>query len=353
MKIPVLFCILFAAITLLLPVFALEPGNAAEPADNPPAPTPGPVLDTSGSAPDLSPPQGLREDLPKLRSSGRFCILDRSSGEVLELSAGEYVRGALAAEMPPSFHPEALKAQAVAAHTYALYCQASQAEAPDPALAGADLSADPSRWEGYVTEEQARERFGENFDLYWGRLCEAAAAVENLVLVYEGEPIVAAYHAISAGETEAAANVWSHGLDYLIPVESPGDKLAPGFETVVSFSAGQTEDILKTAYPGLILPGDKREWLKVLSRSGSGYVLTADAGDIQVSGQDLRTLFGLRSSCFDLSYTLDTFTFTVQGYGHGVGLSQYGADYMARQGSSFQDILAHYYSGSGLAEIIS
>ena len=100
----------------------------------------------------------------------------------------------------------------------------------------------------------------------------------------------------------------------------------------------------------LSLPGDRRDWIRVVSRSQSGYVLTADAGDIQVSGQDLRTLFGLRSSCFTVSYTLDTFTFTVKGYGHGVGLSQYGADYMARQGSGFREILAHYYSGTELVQ---
>lgn len=356
MKIPALFCALFTAITLLLPVFALKPGTeAAQPEVSPsgenifspvspaaqtdasPAPAPAPGTDRTGS-------------LPVFHTAGGFRLLDRSTGKIMELSEEEYVLGALAAEMPPTFHPEALKAQAVAAYTYALRCRDDQAENPDPELLGADLSVNPSGWEGYVTEQQARERFGENFELYWGRIRDAAEEAGNLVLLYDGEPIAAAYHAISAGSTEGAENVWSRALDYLVPVESPGDLLAPDYETVVTFSTEQTENILKAAYPGIILPGDRRDWIRVVSRSQSGYVLTADAGDIQVSGQDLRTLFGLRSSCFTVSYTLDTFTFTVKGYGHGVGLSQYGADYMARQGSSFREILAHYYSGAELVQ---
>ncbi|MDD3230143.1 MAG: stage II sporulation protein D [Oscillospiraceae bacterium] len=352
MKVLTLFFGLFAAITLLLPVFALQPvqnapaaiQSAVSSAEDP-APAFGP---NAGAVPE---PDALLE-FPVRVFPETFRLLDRSSGQVLEVSAEDYVRGAVAAEMPPTFHPEALKAQAVAAHTYALRCHLEQERAPDPELSGADLAVDPANWEGYITEEQARERFGENFVLWWDRISQAAAAAGQLVLLYEEEPIVAAYHAISAGRTEAAGNVWAHGLDYLSPAESFGDTLAPGFESTVQFSAQQVEELLKAAYPGLILPGDRREWLRVVSRSESGYVLTVDAGDIQVTGKDIRSLFGLRSSFFTVSYTLDTFTFTVEGYGHGVGLSQYGADYMARQGSSFTEILAHYYQGATLAKAI-
>lgn len=278
-------------------------------------------------------------------------VLDKGSGKVLTVSWQEYIRGAVCAEMPPSFHPEALKAQAVAAHTFALYNRLHQQDSPDPALKGADIAADVSAFAGFITEKQARERFGEQFDLYWNKICKAADAVQNYILVYEDEPIVAAYHSVSTGFTEDASNVWSGWAPYLRPVESAGDILSPGFESTVAFTTAAARERLLAQYPQMKLEGKPEAWFGEIERSDSGYVTAIQAGGEKLHGKDIRRVFELRSTAFTMEFTADSIRFIVTGYGHGVGLSQYGADYMARQGSSFDEILTHYYSGTRLAVV--
>ena len=289
--------------------------------------------------------EALQTELPDY-----FKILNTATGKVQKVKRGDYVRGAVCAEMPPSFHTEALTAQAVAAHTYAVRWHLNQQSSPDPSLKGADFAADPDHWRGYVTEAQARERFGDKFDVYWGKLTEAADRGAEYVLVYEEEPIVAAYHSISAGNTEAASNVWPGEAPYLAPVESFGDTLAPNYETTVRFTPQEVSKALLSADATLALGDDPAGWLKITSRSPSGYALTVEAGGGSFTGQEIRTLFGLRSSDFEISYAEGAIVFTVRGYGHGVGLSQYGADYMARQGAGFEEILLHYYTDCQLAK---
>lgn len=280
-----------------------------------------------------------------------FRILDETTGEVAEVSRQDFVRGAVAAEMPASFHSEAMKAQAVAAHTYAIHNHLVQRASPDPALKGADFSADPGNLKVYITEAQAREFYGEKADLYWNKITAAADAVQDYVLEYEDEPIVAAYHAISAGTTEDASNVWTGSAPYLFPVESGGDLLAPDYETTVQVSAETLRSALADAYPEITLGEDPAEWFGDITRSGSGYVLEAELGDGVVPGKDIRQLLDLRSHNFDVTHGDAGFTFTVYGYGHGVGLSQYGADYLARQGEDYQAILGHYYTGTVLKRL--
>lgn len=278
-----------------------------------------------------------------------FSILDRSTGKVQKVKVLDYLYGAVAAELPPDFHPEAMKAQTIASHTYALYCHLH----PAPELNGADFSADPQKWEGYVTKDQRIERYPELGETYWQKVSSAVDAVANYLLVYEKEPILAAYHAMSAGATEFASNVWNGSVPYLVPVDSIGDTLAEKFEDSVTFSSAQVKEMLAESYPNLKLDGDNRSWFQIVSRSPSGYVLTLQVGNIQISGKDLRTLLGLRSSNFTVTAQMNAFLFTTKGYGHGVGLSQNGADYMARQGSGYQDILLHYYTGAELAQAVN
>ena len=278
-----------------------------------------------------------------------FRILDRSTGKVQTVPVQVYVTGALCSEMPATFHKEALKAQAVSAHTWALYCQKQARQNGQPY----DFSADPSRWQGYVTEQQARERFGSYFDEYWGRVSQAAQSVDGQILVdSRGQPIVAAYHAISAGKTEPAQNVWGNELPCLTAVDSAGDRHAPGYEKTTAIPIEQLRQKLeqKLEQQDIRLSDDPAQWLAVLERSDSGYVTRMQVGESQQSGLWLRELLGLRSSDFDWEIQDGNFVFITRGYGHGVGLSQYGADYLARQGKSYREILAHYYTGAVLQE---
>lgn len=352
MKTLLSFFAVFSLIVFLLPLAALGPGQEEQKAFGQEragafsafSPIRQEEKAPAASAADPAPPD--TSSVQTVAQPESFAILDRSTGQIQKVAVLDYLYGAVAAELPPGFHPEAMKAQAVASHTYALYCRAH----PAPDLNGADFSADPAKWEGYVTREQMLERYPDLGETYWKKITEAVDQVAAAVLVWEQEPILAAYHSMSGGATEFASNVWNGSVPYLVPVDSPGDTLADRFEAAVSFSAEQIRGILTESYPDLVLEGDTRSWFQILSRSPSGYVLTLQAGNLQISGQQLRTLLGLRSTNFTISPQIGSFLFTTKGYGHGVGLSQYGADYMARQGSGYEEILLHYYTGAQLAQ---
>ncbi len=354
MKTLLAFFALFSLIVFLLPLAALNTDkveNAANQPKDKAVSTAAPPIrqeEVLASLPDGDTSQPEQDTLTVLQvpQPEFFSILDRSTGKIEKVPVMDYLYGAVAAELPPGFHPEAMKAQAVASHTYALYCR----EHPAPELNGADFSASPSEWEGYVTREQMIERYPDLGETYWKKITDAVDEVASAVLVYQKQPILAAYHSMSAGATEFASNVWSGTVPYLVPVDSVGDTLADQFETSIAFAADQIKELLTEAYPALTLPGDTRSWFQIVSRSPSGYVLTLQAGNIQISGKDLRILLGLRSTNFTITAQTNSFLFTTKGYGHGVGLSQYGADYMARQGSGYEEILLHYYTGAQLAK---
>lgn len=352
----------FCAAVLCIPMIALLGKGAipppARPAANSGSQAPG--SEASGwpystsnpvSSPGVDEPSAAAkiEEL-SLDFGDNFTYYDSSDNKVKTVSARDYVRGALAVEMPASFSMDALKAQAVSAHTYALYCAEKAAETGNPDIKGADFKANPLKREGFITEAQAREFFGSDFDYYWARICEAADSVFDRVVVYEGEPILAAYHASSVGMTEAAENVWPSALPYLIPVESEGDPVSPGFKAEVKMTDDEVKSALLSYFDDISLGDDPAEWIEPLEFSASGYMTLARVGDIEVHGSDVRFALSLRSTAIDINYD-DGFTFTTTGYGHGVGLSQQGADYMAKQGMSYDEILLHYYPGANMATL--
>lgn len=352
MKTLISFFVLFSLVLFLLPMAAIG-------ADKPPLAVHSPQISTGDAPASSSQAENMPEQTPPPDASAQetaaqsdiqipshFRILDRQTGAINDIAVVDYLYGAVAAEMPPTFHPEALKAQAVASYTYALYCHQHPADE-----SGADFSANPGDWEGYIAKEQMLARYPDVGQAYWQTITDAVDTVSRYILTYEQEPILAAYHAMSAGATEFASNVWNGSLPYLVPVESTGDTLAPNYESTVSYTATQAREILSQAYPGISLGGDTRGWFQIASRSPSGYVLSLQAGGLTISGKEFRSLLGLRSSNFTITPAAESFTITTYGYGHGVGLSQYGADYMARQGSSCAEILAHYYPGAGLCEV--
>lgn len=354
--------LLFAVLAALIPLIALNPAfsppqnlQSQQPNHNASSDSSSSLTQENNEIPantaDSTQPEPSMPETPELPSgtapvmeeSGTFSILDESSGKLFSVSSKDFIRGALAAEMPPTFHPEALKAQAVAAHTYALCVQAMQKESPDPALKGADLSADPENWKSYTTEKIFRQRYGNMADAYWKAITDAADQVADYIMVYDNRPIVAAYHSMNTGMTEDASNVWTGNAPYLVPVESRGDALAPDFQVQQDFPAQEVKKALESLSADISLGDNPQNWIAPGQRSPSGYILTVNIGGKDFPAKDLRTLLGLRSTSFLLNYANDTFSFTVQGYGHGVGLSQYGADWYARQGMDFAQILSHYY----------
>lgn len=286
-------------------------------------------------------------------ADGELTVWDHNAGKTFTISMKEYIKGVVFAEMPVSFEKEALKAQAVIAHTYTLRVMANEQKSPSEDLKGAMISTDSSRHQAYLSEEAAKEKFGENYDSYYKKVSECVEPVLSEVLTYQNEPIIAAFHAISSGSTEDAKNVWGEEVPYLVKTESEGDLLSPGFENALTLTVDEVKNILNKNYPDIAYTDDKASWFAVAESTPSEYVKTVNVLNKQLTGQEVRTLFGLKSSNFTISFADEKFTFTTKGYGHGVGMSQYGADYMARQGKNYKEILSHYYPDTMLTTLQS
>ena len=267
-------------------------------------------------------------------------------GQVREISLADYLPGVLAGEMPASFEEEALRAQAVAARTFALF-HALRGGAAHP---GAAVCDDPACCQVWLDEEALRERWGEDAPEYLRRIRSAVADTDGEYLTYEGQPILACFHSSSAGQTENSAAVWGTALPYLVSVDSPETaEDVPNYISTVEIAPEDFRETILAEYPGCAiretLPPD---WLGARTLDTGGRVASVRVGGTSISGTKMRSLFSLRSACFTLEWTGHSFLFTVTGYGHGAGMSQYGANVMAREGSTWREILAHYYPGTEL-----
>ena len=270
----------------------------------------------------------------------------RIDGESVETTMADYLPGVVAAEMPASFEPEALRAQAVAARTYIL----DRAANPVQAHRDAAVCDDPGCCCAWVSDEAMRENWGGDYRRNLRKIRAAVRATDGETLTYEGEPIRAVFHSASAGQTESSAALWGP-LPYLVSVPSPESAAdVPGFRTEVTVSADEMRAALESEQPGLSLPDDPAQWLGETMRDGSGRVETIALGGVSLSGARARELFSLRSTAFETVYREGAFVFTVTGSGHGVGMSQYGANVMAKNGSDYREILMHYYPGTALSE---
>ncbi|MBR1444287.1 MAG: stage II sporulation protein D [Firmicutes bacterium] len=246
-----------------------------------------------------------------------------------------YIRGVVAAEMPINFETEALKAQAVAARTYAIR-NSKDIYNIDPNSLG----------QAYISVDTMRANWGNDFESNYAKLCEAVAGTRGLIMVYDDEPILAAFYSTSAGVTELAENVWGSSLPYIKNVESPLDKNAPNYESRASFDYSRAAEILR-GYGGNIVGGDSDivDSIKIEEYTQAGYVKYVSVCGVIIKGTEIRSMFSLRSNYFEIERDGETITFITKGFGHGVGMSQYGAEFMAKEGSTFDEILEHYYSG--------
>lgn len=280
-----------------------------------------------------------------------FYVLREETGEVIKLTEEEYVIGAVMAEMPADYPMEALKAQAAAAHTYAVRRREEQLSSPSAELCGAYISDDPQKYQGYLSEEEARALYGDGYDSAYERVSEAVKSVSDKVMICGGEPIVAAFHAISAGRTESAENVWGSAVSYLVPVDSSFDESAPDFSESFTFTAAEVYGRLSAEYPEKNIPADILSELCITDISQSGTVLAVSAGELSVSGSEFRKIFSLPSAAFELSADGESLTVTSKGSGHGVGMSQYGAKCLAEQGYTYEQIIGYYYTGAELVKL--
>ena len=316
-----------AALLLILPLPALPRTRTPV---NPPV-----------STPESTPTQEGKSDIPT--ASTVFRVL--TGDTVTALSCREFLIRTLAFEMSPTYHPEALKAQTVAAYTYYGRRHLAQQTNPDATLHGADFKSPGDKFPQEYDTDKLRERWGEQFDTYYATLCAAVDEVLGKHMTYNGEWIDACFFAMSNGHTESAKNVWGSQVPYLQAVASPGDKLTANYETNTTLTTEQVKAALIAADATITLPKDPTTWFGEATLSDSGTVLYMPVGNKIMTGVALRSAFGLRSATFRVSCTQDGFSFTVQGYGHGVGMSQCGANHMAKQGYTWQEILQYYYTG--------
>lgn len=259
---------------------------------------------------------------------------------VLELSMQDYLTQVLLSEMPPDFSFEARKAQAVAARTF------TRKKMLHPKHEGADVCADSSCCQAWTSRKALEAKYGADFETVWDGARQAVLDTAGEVLTFDGQLIDAVYFSCSGGSTEAAVSVWGSDVPYLQSVKSPGEEAAPRFFSTVSVSPEEFSRVLREKAPQIDLSGKPDTWLGEETRSEGGGVASLYIGGVPFSGVTLRSLFGLNSANFDLSFTGSDFRFDVRGFGHRVGFSQYGAENMARLGFSYRTILEYYYQGA-------
>ncbi len=270
----------------------------------------------------------------KTDNGNTVSVFMSEDGKTENMSLREYIIGVVAAEMPASYEEEALKAQALVAVTYTRYTKEKGEKKND-----ADITDDSNTHQGYMTDEQMQEKWGDAYDSYRKRIEDAVDEVIDKVITYDGEPVMAAYHAISSGKTESAETFWGKDIPYLQSTDSEWDKNSARYTSAVTLTADELRNLSRKT--------DKEddELIEIISVSDSGTVLEAVLCGEKMTGNEVRELLGLRSPVFDVEYSDGEYIFTVSGYGHGVGMSQNGANAMAKNGKTYEEIIKHYYNG--------
>ena len=315
-----------------------EPSQAApaEPVDIPPAE-------------DQAPPPS--EPAPEAGSGidAETALNVLVGGKLQQMDMGTYLLGVVRAEMPASFHLEALKSQAVAARTYTLHKMENGGSANHPE---ADACDDITCCQAYKSQTDAAADWGEHAAEYEEKIRRAVTETDGECVLYEGAPVLAVFHSSSAGTTQDSQSVWSASLPYLQSVETPeGEETVPNYRSTAVFSAGELGERLREALPEAVLEGSPSNWFTNIQQQPAGMVTSLSVGGVEVGGNRLRTILDLRSACFTIAFDGDEVTFSVSGYGHGVGMSQYGSNVLAEGGMTYQEILKWYYTGTEVGVI--
>lgn len=273
--------------------------------------------------------------------------------KIEDMYVEEYVRGVVAAEMPAEFGLEALKAQAVAARTYALAHMELFGGTKSKDANGADLT-DTINDQVYMTKDSRLNAWPEKSrGEYWNKITEAVIETSGEVITYDGKLVMAPYYfATSSGKTENALDVFAENEPYLKSVNSPGEEAAPKYKTTSKFSYSEIASKINSSYPkaGLNLRKLKSQ-ISIKSRTSAGSVKQIKAGGVTISGANFRGVLGLNSANFTISFGITGVDITCIGYGHDVGMSQWGANAMAKDGKNYKDILCHYYTGVQVQKI--
>ncbi len=280
------------------------------------------------------PPSEIKTDVVR-----NIKVLMSENNEIKTMDINEYIVGVVAAEMPATFEVEALMAQAVAARTYTV--SRLKETAHSKVHKGADICTDPSHCQAYISQKDACAKWDKNASEYLKKCKKAVYDTSDVIMVYEDEPVKAVFHSSSSGLTECAADVWGGDVPYLVSVESPGEEKCPSHKSKVTVSVSEFKKIVSKKYnvdfSGRIIGASVK--------TDGGMVKELEVGNIKIKGTEIRSMFKLRSACFEVRVDEKNIVFDVVGNGHGVGMSQYGANYLASVGYDYKQILKKYYTG--------
>ena len=272
-------------------------------------------------------------------------VYDHRADKLVEMDLEEYIVGVVSAEMPAYYDFEALKAQAVASRTYTLYSMAHGGCHTHPE---ADVCTNSSCCQAFSTHERMQNAWKDDYANNYNRIAQAVMETAGEVLVYDGKLCDALYHACSGGQTEDSENVYANALPYLRGVDSPYED--PMRTEDVPFGEDAAVELITAKYPESgVTVENLREAVTIAETYPSGRVKTLRLGKTTITGKQARNLFGLRSTMFTITRSEDGIVFHTKGYGHGVGMSQNGANGMAKHGSDYREILFHYYTGVSIA----
>lgn len=278
---------------------------------------------------------------------GTISLLHKKTGEVEQVKLDDYLCNVVSAEMPATFEQEALKAQAIVARTYTIYKILNKKHD------NADICDDSTCCQAWISKEDRLAKWEEDQrESNWQKICNAVNDTSGKIITYENKPIDAFFHSNSGGITEVPVNVWGGtGYPYLQSVETSGEDGYTQYSSEVVLSQEELINKLKEKYTDISIDFANSDDIKILEYTESTRVKTVKFGNHEISGVEARTLFGLKSTNFEITRDGDNIKFSVKGYGHGVGMSQTGADSMAKQGNSADDIIKHFYTGVEITEV--
>lgn len=305
---------------------------------------------------DLNSNEKVEESMSKniineisIDSDNTVSVYITSEDRIEEVDVEEYVCGVIANEMPVSFDEEALKAQAIASRTYMMSKKMNHCKSAK----GADI-CDSVHCQVYSSKQDNLNKW-KNIDAEknWEKIKDAVESTQGMVLTYKGElALYPVFFSTSSGKTESSKDASWDDVPYLKSVESPGEEIAPNFESKKEMSVSEFVNTVNSKYPKCgVKTSNIDTSVKVLSRSDAGGVISLSLGNTTVKGSDLRFLLGLNSTNFTYDINGRDIIFNCRGYGHGVGMSQWGANVMAKNGKKCDEILKHYYTGVEISKL--
>ena len=304
---------------------------------------------TKNVAKEIDDTKQIEESMYDYKEYNTVKLLHVKTSEIEEINLDEYLYRVVAAEMPASYEKEALKAQAVVARTYTIYKVKNNQKKHE----NADICDDSNCCQAWISKEDRFEKWEESSrKSNWDKIVTCVNNTKGKIITYNKEPINAFFHSNSGGITETTANVWgSDNYPYLQSVETSGEDAYSQYYSEVSLTKETFTDKIKERYSNFQIDFNDENCISILEYTDGNRVKKIKVGNLELSGVEVRTILGLKSANFKITIDKESVNFEVIGYGHGVGMSQTGANSMAKSGSNYEDIIKHFYTGVEIIDL--